>query len=293
VTYTAYLLTLLGPLALILLIIMADQDQHLQHRLPAQVPGPPPYSTLLNRKQRNIEAASRSRSRSPHTDNSGRQSPPLKKTHTISESGSDIEHRMDINDHQQFPELSPKHSFLLTNFDEKFRNPKLLFQQLNKYFSRDIISRIIPTRNGMIIQSIDPDIATKIRNKHSFEIFGPSANLARLNNKPPKQPPPPRRQPTLSVVIRGVEPTITDSEVESELKLEGYSIIKCIRIKTRTGEASFMVRVLTNHQETIDDLLSNSTLIYKKHCRVEPSHSSPPLPIRCEKCQTYNDHPTF
>lgn len=53
-----------------------------------------------------------------------------------------------------------------------------------------------------------------------------------------------------------------------------------------------MIRVLTNNQETIDDLLANGAYIYRKRYRVEPSHSSPPLPIRCEKCQQYNAHPT-
>lgn len=282
------------------LIISTMTDPPLQHRMPPVVLGPPQYSTLgraqdhPRRFQENSSVRSRSRSRSPTSRINRHElnSPPNKKSHTMSDTDSDNERAMDINNKDDFPELSPTHSFLLTNFDDKFRNPKLLLQQFSKYLSRDDIKRIIPTRNGIIIQSHDRNLATKIRNRHSYEIFGKSATLTRLESKPPKQPPPPRRQPTLSVVIRGVEPTITDSEVESELKLEGFSIIKCIRIKTKTGEASYMVRVLTNHQETIDDLLSNGALIYKKLCRVEPSHSSPPLPIRCEKCQTYNDHPT-
>lgn len=268
----------------------------MQHRLPPVVPGPPPYSTLgtiHDHPKRTAEKTPRTRSRSPVIRNEGdRELPPTKKLHNISESSSETENRMDINNHEQFPELTPNHSFLLTNFDDKFRNPKILFQQLIKYFSRNDISRIIPTRNGMLIQSPDQDLATKIRNRHSFEIFGKTANLTKLNNKPVRQPPPPRKSPTLSVVIRGADPILTDEEVETELKHEGHSIIRCIRIKNRTGGATYMIRVLTNNQETIDDLLSNGAYIYRSRYRVEPSHSSPPLPLRCEKCQQYNDHPT-
>jgi len=58
--------------------------------------------------------------------------------------------------------------------------------------------------------------------------------MTRLEQKSNKQPPPPRKQPTLSVVIRGVDITYTDDEVETELKAEGYSIVKCLRIKNKT-----------------------------------------------------------
>jgi len=84
----------------------------------------------------------------------------------------------------------------------------------------------------------------------------------------------------------------TDEEIEAELKQEGLSIQKCIRIKAKTGQETYMIRVLTSHQETIDDLLMNDAYIYTKRYRVEPSHSSPPLPLRCEKCQLNNSHPT-
>jgi len=50
---------------------------------------------------------------------------------------------MDINSKEDFPDL--EHSFLLTNFDEKFRNTKLLLQQIKKYLPLEIITRIIPT----------------------------------------------------------------------------------------------------------------------------------------------------
>jgi len=292
-----------GATALIILVTvlltfagtnMSDhQQQHHQgHHLPQTVPGPPPYSTLVSRKQQKMETATRSRSRSPHTNSSGHQSPPLKKTHTISGSESDGEHHMDINDRTEFPELTKPFSFILTHYDSKYENPKLLLQQLTKYVSRNIIVRIIPTRNGMIIHTTDANLASKIRNKHSFEIFGKTATMSRLEQKQTRQPPPPRKTPTLSVVIRGIDPSVPDNEIETELKEEGHSIHKCLRIKNKTGGPTYMVRVLTTNQETIDDLLHHGAYIYKRRYRVEPSHSPPPLPIRCERCQQYNVHHT-
>jgi len=70
-----------------------------------------------------------------------------------------------------------------------------------------------------------------------------------------RHPPTPRRPPILSVVIRGVEPTITDEETEQELLTEGHIITKCLRIKTTSGTKSYMIRVLTNNQDTINELL--------------------------------------
>lgn len=280
---------------------MADSKQNHpqlgQHQnLPPTVIGPPPYSTLgaIPRTRRTMEASSlksRSRSRSP---NRSEHSPPTKRTHTLSETNSDQDLQMDINNEEESTatSASKNHSFLLTNFDAKFQNPKILFQQVTKYLSRDSIAQIIPTRNGTIIKSPDINFASKIRNRHSFEIFGKNANITRLDQKPLKQPPPPRKPPTLSVVVRGVDPTLTDEEIETELKHEGHSIHKCLRIKAKTGQATYMVRVLTPDQETIDDLLSHGAYIYRRRYRVEPSHSPPPLPIRCEKCQLYNAHPT-
>ena len=94
----------------------------------------------------------------------------------------------------------------------------------------------------------------------------------------------------LSVVIRGVDLDVTDTEAEQELQTEGHTIHKCIRIKTKEGMPSYMVRVLTPHQPTINSLLANGAYIYLKRHRVEPSRTSAPLPLRCEKCQSYNAH---
>lgn len=45
------------------------------------------------------------------------------------------------------------------------------------------------------------------------------------------QPLPPRRPLMRTVVIRGVDPDITDSEVVIELQLEERTITNCLRIK--------------------------------------------------------------
>jgi len=77
--------------------------------------------------------------------------------------------------------VTETHSFLLTKFDSKFQNTKLLFLQFLKYVPRDIIIRIIPTRTGIIVKSTEPNLAKKIRDKYSLEIFGPSAQFVRLD----------------------------------------------------------------------------------------------------------------
>ena len=277
-----------------------EQHSHLpgHHNLPPSVPGPLQYSTLgyTSRRRRSLEQSHRSRSRSPNTNRSGRsspQSPQAKKSHLLSDSESDTERHMDINSKVDFPDLTASYSFILTQFDPKYQNTKQLFQQFTKYVSRDTITRLIPTRNGVIIQTPDSNFANKIRNRHTFEIFGKSANITRLESRSKKQTPPPRNTPSLSVVIRGVDLDISDDEAEAELKAEGHTITKCLRIKNKEGGPTYMIRVLTGKQDTIDDLLSNGAYIYRKRHRVEPSHSPPPIPVRCEKCQMYNAHHTF
>ena len=241
---------------------------------------PPPSQDSKTRRQ---PADNRSRSRSPvrrlSTSSSGSSGPSeaMLTSAPVSAPASDSP--------------SPIFTFLLQHYLPQFQSPKLLLQQFLKYIPRSSIHQILPTRNGMLIKTTTPDLFTHIRNKHSLEIFGPSATVTALNGSGPKQPPPPRKPPALSVVIRGVDPALPDTEIESELKLEGHNIIKAIRIRNDAGP-TFMVRVLTNDQLTIDDLLHTGAYIYKRRYRVEPSRSSAPLPLRCDKCQTYNSHPT-
>jgi hypothetical protein len=184
------------------------------------------------------------------------------------------------------------YNFLLTKYDSKFRTPKQVTQQLLKYLPRSTLSNVVFTRNGIILKSTDPDFAINVRNKVTYEIFGKDANIISLSQQAAKQPPAPRREPMLSVVIRGVPLDYSDDEVEEELRVEGHNIGKCLRIRTKEGGLSYMVRVLTNCKDTIDQLLSCGAYIYRCRYRVEPSRSPPPLPVRCERCQTYNQHNT-
>lgn len=286
---------------------MTDQIHHGQHQhLPQIVPGPPPYSSLdkiaKSRQARSTEKASqstssdrrqetpshRSRSRSPLSSSNN----PSKKHHTLSESDSDQDiHIDDPEQHSYITDRQQEFTFLLTNYDSKYQNIKQIFQQFLKYVPRSNITELKPTKNGIIIKSPDRNFALSIRNKHSFEIFGKSANITSLQDKRVKQPQPPRKLPSLSVVIRGVLPTISNEEIEAELREEGHSITRCIRIMCNAGP-TYIVRVLTNSHDTINALLTHGAYIYRHKHRVEPSHSPPPLPVRCEKCQIYNSHPT-
>jgi len=263
-----------------------------------------PKSTSLgaipkNKRSTDQLSETSSRSRTPPSRHSGNgKSPPSKRSHQLSASDydSDQEQQMNItssdHDEHQATSKAPLHSFLLTKFDTKFQTPKQLFQRLMKYVPREAIHQIIPTRNGIIIKSPDSALATTIRNKYSFEIFGKDAQLTPLSSRTIRMQPPPRRAPQLSVVIRGVDPDTTDEDVETELQAEGHTITKCLRIKTQEGRNSYMVRVLTTDQQTIDSLLQRGAYIYKRRYRVEPSRTQPPLPLRCERCQTYNEHST-
>jgi len=94
----------------------------------------------------------------------------------------------------------------------------------------------------------------------------------------------------VSVVIRGVPPCTSVEEVEAVLRTEGHTISKCLRIITEHGTPSYIIRVLTSHQLTIDELLRHGAYIYKRRHRVEPSRTQPPIPLRCETCRTYGEH---
>ena len=161
-------------------------------------------------------------------------------------------------------ELRQIHSFLLSDFEVKYSNHKLLYQRLLAYTPSVNIDRLIYTRNGVIIKSLDPNFATTIRDKASFEIFGKNAKITKLSPSTIKQTPPPPKQPMLSVVIRGVLPEFTDDEIHSELRQEDLDIHKCIRIKGNHGP-TYMVCVLSQAQETIDHLLRHGAFIYKKN----------------------------
>lgn len=236
----------------------------------------------MPKRQRNGSQDS-TRSGSPPTG-SGEKTPPTTERNPMA-----MNEQHDANNSQTRNQTT--HNFLLKQFDPKFKTPKQVLLQLQKYVPRANITEIVFTRNGIVIKSPDINFANVIRNKASTEIFGPQATLQQLSSQAKKQPPPPKRPPQFSAVIRGVPPDYTEQEVEDELKYEGYEISRCLRIKNDHGP-TFMVRVLTGSKDTIDDLLSNGAFIYRRRHRVEPSKTTPTLPIRCEKCQSYNQHPT-
>lgn len=183
------------------------------------------------------------------------------------------------------------HNFILTNYDTKLQHPKHVYQQIIKYVPDADLQQIIPTRNGYIIKSFNSNFQQHLRDKTGFHMLGPNANIQPLKPSMKKPPPPPRKPPLLSVVIKGIPPSYTDDEVQTELLREGLAITKCKRILCDAGP-TYLMRVLTDQQPTIDHLLHHGAFIYRCRYRVEPSKSPQPLPIRCENCQTYNNHYT-
>lgn len=138
----------------------------------------------------------------------------------------------------------------------------------------------------MIIKFSDGNLASTLRNKVTYEIFGKIASLPKLTAKSIPQPSPPRRTPTLSVVIRGANPDYTDEEVTAKSQAEGHQIVK---LKQQWGNILYMIRVLTltgNHRSP------SKRRRVRRGYGVEPPHTASPLPIRYEKCQEYNTHTT-
>jgi len=62
-------------------------------------------------------------------------------------------------------------------------------------------------------------------------------------------------------------------------------------IKCQSGP-TYLVRILTQSQETVNDLLTLGAYIYRKRHRVEPSRTQSPIPLLYEKCQSFNSHST-
>lgn len=197
---------------------------------------------------------------------------------------TDNRHKTDANNEELF-------NFMLKNFEPRFRTAKTVFEQLVKYVPRADIHEIVFTRNGIILKSRNPDLHRLIRNKATYEIFGKTATMEALSPRKARVPPPPRKPPMLSVVIKGVDPTWAEEEIYNELHSEGAPVEKCLRILCKDGP-TYLVRILTPDQQLIDLLLEQGAYIYRKRHRVEPSNTKSPLPVRCERCQSYNEHTT-
>ena len=112
--------------------------------------------TSLSPKSKEPRSQSRSRSRSP-VDTASNDSISMDIEHQAATSS-----RRNSTGNFSSPTI---YSFLLVNADPKFKTPKQVLHQLQKYLPRADIHQIIFTRNGIIIQSIDQQVALKIRNK--------------------------------------------------------------------------------------------------------------------------------
>lgn len=187
---------------------------------------------------------------------------------------------------------SPEISLQFSNMDSKYYNSKTLLTTLLQYLPRTDVTQIALTKNGVILKSRTPDLRNTILNKIGFTKFGEHTQVRTLFPSPSfKTPLPPRASPMLSAVIRGVDPSLTDVDIQTELQAEGLDIKRTLRIKNASGP-TYMVRILTDSSDTIDQALRFGVYIFKQKYRTEPSRSPPPIALRCDRCQTYNLHST-
>lgn len=69
---------------------------------------------------------------------------------------------------------------------------------------------------------------------------------------------------------------MTYAEAEQVLEKEVHTIHKCIRIEIKEGTSSYMVRILTTHQQKINNLLAKAAYLDKRRYSVEASRTSSP-----------------
>lgn len=79
---------------------------------------------------------------------------------------------------------------------------------------------------------------------------------------------------------------------KNEVRIEGQTIAKCICITTPQDIPTYMITVLTTHQQTIDELLKEGLFVYRKRYRVKSSRTQPPIPLGYERYPKYNKHET-
>ena len=113
--------------------------------LPAQVktPSSSDWRTIQRSRHTTKSTTSdpRTRSRTPvrSTDSKEPTSPPNKKQHVHDQDSDSDSSEMHIEE-KSTEQTAPLYSFLLSNFDSKFQNPKQLLQQFSKYVPRQTIN---------------------------------------------------------------------------------------------------------------------------------------------------------
>lgn len=176
-------------------------------------------------------------------------------------------------------------TYAIDNLPKHAQTPKGIHPYLTRIRNLSILN-VSSTRHGAIlIKSSDPEAGSKLRTLRN--IIGLEVTISSKTLSPAPRFIP--RKPTFSCVITGVDLDITVDEVKAELTASSLLFTNVWRIKSRANDQlTRLVRVVTDHQSTLDRLLSAGFFLFSSHHRVEPSRPPPAQPNQCYVCQEFH-----
>lgn len=117
--------------------------------------------------------------------------------------------------------------------------------------------------------------------------------LKRLFDLQPPKLEPARRPKAYELIVRNIDPSLTEDEVKQELTANGLTSIRRVRRFTKTHEdgsrsAIPVVAVeLTSHLEYIGALDGKPLRVFYRVAQAEEPHHRNIDPVRCYRCQVY------
>ncbi|KAG5883786.1 hypothetical protein JTB14_036663 [Gonioctena quinquepunctata] len=112
-------------------------------------------------------------------------------------------------------------------------------------------------------------------------------NYHQNKKTPPVKLTPPQNGPSLSYVVRDVDKLYSDEDLAEHFEETELSFTKCWRIFSRArGEATKMIRVITQDPNSYSDKIAKGIFIYGRMHKCEPSYTaiSKPQIKYCNKC---------
>ncbi|KAJ8041790.1 Nucleic-acid-binding protein from mobile element jockey [Holothuria leucospilota] len=162
---------------------------------------------------------------------------------------------------------------------EALNNPIKLARLIEKEKPNATIRDIKSTKNNAIlIFPIDPHSANAL--------LQPWTQNSQLGNPKPRITQQ-REAPAIAVVVCGINPQISDQEITTELKDQGYNpkLVKRL-ISKETQKKTWKLKIILEDITEKNQLMKEGLILgYQKH-RVE-NYKEPPTIIQCFKCQSF------